>query len=72
MFSMKLFGERLKSVRKQHHEKQTDLAGLLNIGQSQVSAMESGYHGTTIEKLAVICTYYGVSADYLLGLSDEP
>lgn len=72
MFSKKLFGERLKAIRKQHHESQVTLADLLEIKQSQVSLMESGNNSTTIEKLAIICDHYNVSADYLLGRSDEP
>lgn len=72
MFSKKLFGERLKTIRKQHHESQIALADLLEIKQSQVSLMESGNNSTTIEKLSIICDHYNVSADYLLGRSEEP
>jgi hypothetical protein len=34
--------------------------------------MESGKKTTTAEKIAKICRHYRVSADYLLGLSDDP
>ena len=34
--------------------------------------MENGRKGTTMEKLAVLCRHYNISADYLLGLTDEP
>ncbi len=33
--------------------------------------MESGRKTTTTEKLSLICRHYHVSADYLLGLSDD-
>ena len=34
--------------------------------------MENGKNTTTIEKFALICEHYKVSANYLLGLSDDP
>ena len=34
--------------------------------------MENGRKETTMEKLAVLCRHYNISADYLLGLTDEP
>lgn len=34
--------------------------------------MENGKKGTTLPKFALICRHYNVSADYLLGLTDEP
>ena len=34
--------------------------------------MERGYRGTTIEKLALLAEYFHVSADYLLGITDDP
>ena len=34
--------------------------------------MERGNRTTTAEKIALICEHYKISADYLLGLSDDP
>lgn len=72
MFSKELFGQRLLAIRKKHHETQPDLATLLDVSKSRISEMENGKNTTTIEKFALICEHYDVSADYLLGLSDEP
>jgi len=33
--------------------------------------LENGKVSTTLEKLALICEHYKVSADYLLGLDDS-
>ncbi|MBS5651535.1 MAG: hypothetical protein KHW65_09105 [Clostridiales bacterium] len=33
--------------------------------------MEHGRKTTSIEKLAQICAFYNISADYLLGLTNE-
>lgn len=72
MFSTEAFGQRLKAARKSSGEKQEELGLLLGVGKSQVSEMERGTASTTLEKLSIICQHYNVSADYLLGLTDEP
>ena len=72
MFTKELFGQRLLEIRKQNHETQTDLAQVIDTVKSHISEMESGKVTTTIEKFAMICEHYKVSANYLLGLSDDP
>ena len=72
MFSKKLFGQRIKETRKLNKETQKDLAVILDMLQNNVSEMESGKKTTTTEKLSKISRHYHVSADYLLGLSDDP
>ncbi|MBD5153348.1 MAG: helix-turn-helix transcriptional regulator [Oscillibacter sp.] len=72
MFSKELLGKRLLEIRKQNHETQADLAEVIDSVKSRVSEIEHGKNTTTIEKLALICEHYKVSADYLLGLSDDP
>lgn len=72
MFSRTLFGQRLRKLRKQHGETQSDLGELLLVKKSQISELEQGNVSTTPEKIALICTHYHVSADYLLGLTDDP
>ena len=72
MFTKEKFGQRLLEVRKQNHETQTDLAQLIGTVKSAVSEMEHGKQTTTLERFALICEHYHVSADYLLGLSDDP
>ena len=72
MFSKEIFGQRLKAIRKEKKETQDDLALILDVGKSHISEMERGNRATTAEKIALICEHYRVSADYLLGLSDDP
>lgn len=72
MFTKEEFGKRLLEVRKQNHETQPDLAKVIGTVKSHISEMENGKMTTTIEKFALICEHYKVSADYLLGLSDNP
>ena len=72
MFSKEIFGQRLKAIRKEKKETQDDLALILDVGKSHISEMERGNRTTTAEKIALICEHYRVSADYILGLSDDP
>ena len=72
MFTKKAFGQRLRQLRKEHNEYQDTLADLLEVSTAQISEMENGKKGTTLERLVTLCRHYNVSADYLLGLSDTP
>ena len=72
MFHKDLYGLRLKKLRNRAGEKQADLAELLGVKPNQIVEMENGRKTTTFEKLTIICQHYNVSADYLLGLIDEP
>jgi len=72
MFSKELFGQRLKEARQKNGETQEELGTLLSLHKSRVSEMEHGIASTTPEKCALICQHYGISADYLLCLSDDP
>ena len=62
MFQKEQYGLRLKNLRKGVKETQADLAALLGVKPNQVVEMENGRKTTTFD----------VSADYLLGLFDEP
>ena len=72
MFSKELFGERLRYTRNRAGESQRVIADKLGITVTQISDMENGKKTTTAEKIALICEHYKISADYLLGLTDEP
>ena len=72
MFRREIFCFRIKKIRRSEKESQIDLAEALEMSQSQISAMENGRQTTTIENLFKICTHYNISADYLIGLTDEP
>ena len=68
---MKIFGERLREVRKESGESREDLGKAIGVRISQISEMENGKKRTTLERLVILCRHYNVSADYLLGLSDD-
>ena len=71
MTTKEIFSQRMRELRKQTGQTQKVLAELLDVSVNQISEMEKGTRMTTLEKLAVICQHYNVSADYLLGLTDE-
>ena len=71
MFTKESFGQRLRAPRKSRGEKQEELAAALGITKAQISDMETGKKTTTLEKFALICRHYQVSADYLLGFQEE-
>lgn len=71
MFIKEIFGQRLQSLRKEKKENQETLAEFLGVKKAQVSEMERGNNGTSLERLVMLCEHYNVSADYLLGLTEE-
>lgn len=72
MFSKEQFGRRIQESRKLRHETQAALGNVMDTKPNTVSELESGKRTTTAENIAKICRHYHVSADYLLGLSDDP
>lgn len=72
MFSKELFGQRILEQRKKSGETQKALAEVLGVGDTQVLEIEHGRATTSAERIALICEHYNVSADYLLGLTDDP
>lgn len=63
---------RLKDMREDRDIKQKDLAEYLNISQNTYSYYENGHRQIPLEVLAKLADYYGVSVDYLLGLTENP
>lgn len=66
-----LLGERLQDIRKDHGDTQQVLADKLHVSLYSVRCWEQGKSDPSHDLLVAICKLYGVSADYLLGLTDE-
>ena len=66
-----IFGERLKKLRKENNETQSELAQEIGVGTSMISMWEKGINYPEVKKLIEIAEYYNVSTDYLLGLQTE-
>lgn len=73
MFSREIFSDRLKELIQQNKIKMTysELAETLGVSTAQISDMANGKAGTSMERLYRLCEKFNVSADYLLGLTDE-
>lgn len=67
----KIFGNRLKNLRKSNDELQTDLAEVLQVDTSMISLWENGKNYPEVKKLIEIAEHYQVSTDYLLGLEKD-
>ena len=67
---MDIFCERLKELRLEHNLTTVQLAKELGVGDSSISRWENGLRVPSIIHLYRIATYFGVSADYLIGLED--
>ena len=72
MLYKEIFAIRVKKLRKAHGEQQKELAEAIGATQATISDIENGRKVTSFDRLAEICKHYNVSADYLLGLIDEP
>lgn len=60
--------EKLKMIRERKEITQAELGKIIGTTQQQIYKYEKGEQEMTISRLAKLCAYYGVSADYILGL----
>lgn len=64
------FGENLKELRKKNELTQLQLSKILDTSKSNISKYEAGSIEPNLSILARVSTYFSVSTDYLLGLSE--
>lgn len=65
-------GDRLRGIRERRGFTQDELAFRLAVGQSQLARYENGRAEPTPEVIARLAGELEVTADYLLGLADDP
>lgn len=70
-YDNRVFGERLRALRAEKNIGQNALAKELDISNASVSYWETGKQMPTAEAIYKIAQYFGVSADYLLGITDD-
>ena len=66
------FSQTMSELRRAKGLSQRRVAAELNISQALLSHYENGAREPGLPFLIRACHYYGVSADYMLGLTDEP
>lgn len=66
------YRERIKNVREDRDLTQTQIGKILNKSQQGYNHIETGRAELKIDDLVLLCKYYNLSADYLIGLIDNP
>lgn len=67
---MKIFAERLKELRLEKNLSLKDLAKGIGSSDVAISRWENELRIPNIENLYLIAKFFGVSADYLIGLEN--
>ena len=62
------FYQRLRDLREDHDKTQTQIAGVLGTSQTMYARYERGANLLPLHHLITLCKFYGVSADFILGL----
>lgn len=64
------FKDVIKQLRKEKKLKQWEIAELFNVDRTTVGKWETGNNKPNADMLVLIADYFGVSTDYLLGISN--
>ena len=65
------YRERLRNIREDRDFTQEQIGSVLNKSQQGYNHIETGRAELRIEDLIKLCRFYNLSADYVIGLSDE-
>ena len=65
------YRERLRNLREDHDLSQAELGKVINKSQQGYSHIENGRAELKIEDLIKLCDYYGVTADYMIGRTNQ-
>ena len=63
--------KRMRDLREDNDKTQQQLADVLGTSQTMYARYERGANELPIHHLLTLCKYYGVTADYFLGLSER-
>lgn len=63
--------QRIRSLREDRDLTQRDVALVLKKSQQGYAHLENEQARLSIEDLITLCKFYNVSADYILGFTDE-
>ena len=61
----------MRDLREDHDKTQQEIADILGTSQTMYARYERGSNQLPIHHLITLCKYYGVSADYLLGIDSQ-
>lgn len=66
------YTKRIRDLREDNDVKQETVAKLLGTSQTYYSRIELGKVPLRLEYFIKLCLFYNVSADYILGFTDDP
>ena len=68
------FGERVYRLREDSEPRlnQTEFGRRIGLSQRKISHIEKEQTEPSLQDIKAYCEYYNLSADYLIGLTDEP
>ena len=64
------FGERLRELLEERELSVNQFAGKIGVSASAVSAWTRGVKQPTADNIVACAEFFGVSADYMLGMSE--
>lgn len=70
-FEMQIMAERLRLLRTERNIGQNALAKALDVSNASISYWENGKQEPSAQAVYKLAQYFGVTADYILGLSDD-
>ena len=65
------YRERMRALREDNDLTQREVAKVINKSQQGYSHIEDGRAELKIEDMIKLCRFYGVSADYFIGILDK-
>ncbi|WP_283590337.1 helix-turn-helix domain-containing protein [Ligilactobacillus saerimneri] len=66
-----MIGQRIRDLRKQKKMSQSELAKIIGVTQTTITAWETGKAEPSSSAVANLADYFGVTTDYLLGRPEE-
>ena len=66
-----MIGQRIRDLRKQKKMSQSELAKIIGVTQTTITAWETGKAEPSSSTVANLADYFGVTTDYLLGRPEE-
>lgn len=68
---MNTYVKRIRDLREDADLTQSQIAEYLGTSQTMYARYERGANEIPVRHIIKLCEYYGVSADYILGITDE-
>lgn len=65
------YRQRFHDLRIDHDLTQQDIADICKVSDATVGHWESGRREMRVDSIVKLCKHYNVSANYILGLTDE-